>query len=81
MLWFLKYFIKGQCVQGVGGGGPQGTSASHWCSSFWDTTFGGEYLTTNNNCATPFERNTTRWSNILKNVLSVFFKDHQIDQG
>ena len=58
----------------------QGTSARHWRSIFWDTTFGVEYLTTNNNCAIPFERNTSRWPKPMRNVLSVFLKEHQIYQ-
>ena len=28
----------------------------------------------------PFERNTTRWSKPTRNVLSVFLKEHHIDQ-
>ena len=38
-------------------------------------------MTTNNNCAGPFERNTTKWSKPMRNVLSVFFKEHHIYQG
>ena len=37
-------------------------------------------MTTNNNCAGPFERNTTKWSKPMRNVLSMFFNYHHIDQ-
>ena len=64
---------EGRCLQG--------TSARHWRSSFWDTTVRGEYLTMNNDCAIPFDRNTPTWSKPMTNVISVFFKEHHIYQG
>ena len=34
----------------------------------------------NNNCAIPFERNTTMWSKSMRNVPFVYFKEYHIYQ-